>query len=174
MDWLDIKEFFSDTFKYFLVVIFVLLVIVYVFTFTQVVGPSMEPTLEAKNITVLSKSHYQFFEVKRGDIIAFEYNGMRNLVKRVIGLPGETVEFKDNVLYINGQEVKEPYIKNEVTKDYVLKKPSNVIPEDMYFVVGDNRDDSLDSRVIGLIDKKDISGKIVMRLFPFSEIKLVK
>lgn len=174
MDWLDFKEFVKDSFIYIATFAVVLLIFIYVFGFTAIVGPSMEPTLEAKNITVLSKSHYQFFEVKRGDIIAFEYNGMRNLVKRVIGLPGETVEFKDNVLYINGQEVKEPYIKNEVTKDYVLKKPSNVIPEDMYFVVGDNRDDSLDSRIIGLIAKKDISGKIVMRLFPFSEIKLVK
>ena len=122
MDYRDIKEFLSDSFKYILLIAGVILVIVYIFTFQQVVGPSMNMTLESGDITVLLKSHYKIFNVKYGDIISFEYSGSKYLIKRVIGLPGDTIEFKDNTLYRNGEVIEEPYLKDVTTDDFNLSE----------------------------------------------------
>ena len=104
------------------------------------------------------------------DIVVIDHeinNENEHLVKRVIGLPGEYVEYKDSKLYVNKKEVKEDFIKVE-TDDFSLAKLGFLeIPENYYFVVGDNRGDSSDSRVLGLIPKKEIKGKVVFSLFPF-------
>ena len=93
------------------------------------------------------------------------------MVKRVIGLPGEHIEYKDNKLYVNGSLVLENNISVE-TKDFKLEDIGyETIPKDMYFVLGDNRTNSSDSREFGLVKKDEIIGKIVMRLYPFSKIK---
>ena len=93
------------------------------------------------------------------------------MVKRVIGLPGEHIEYKDNKLYVNGSLVLENNISVE-TKDFKLEDIGyETIPKDMYFVLGDNRTNSNDSREFGLVKKDEIIGKIVMRLYPFSKIK---
>lgn len=177
MDWLDIKEFMNDTFKYFIVAIIVLLTIIYVFTFTQVIGPSMDPYLKDGDITVLFKANYRFMKVARGDVISVKYIDAKYLIKRVVGLPGETIEFKDNILYINGIVYNETYLGNTVvTKDFTLVKLGvTVIPKDYYLVLGDNRTNSLDSRDkrVGLVKKSDIIGKVVFALFPFNQIKLI-
>ncbi len=179
MDWLDIKEFISDTFKYMVLIVVVILTIIYVFSFVQVVGPSMNPNLKANDLAILSKIHYRLFEVKRFDIISLKYDDTKYLIKRVIGLPGEAISYKNGLLYVNDLLVDEPYLKSVITNDFDLSTVKGskdmIIPKDMYLVLGDNRSNSLDSRdqKVGLIKKSDIIGKIIVKIFPFNEIKLV-
>lgn len=177
MDWLDIKEFIKDTFKYIALIIVVLLIAIYVVGLQQVVGPSMEPTFKSNDILILDKITYRFKEVKRGDIISFYYADSKYLIKRVIGLPGDYVEYKNNILYINGKIVEETYLQGVTTDDFSLKDLGyDVIPDDMYLVLGDNRNNSQDSRdsKVGLVNKKNIIGKVRFRIWPLNKIKRVK
>lgn len=132
----------------------------------QVDGSSMVPTLQDNEILILKKYDHSF---KRFDIVVLKYN-KEKLVKRVIGLPGETVAYINNKLLINGKVVEEKFLPENIkTKDFNLSNIGyTVIPEGYYFVVGDNRGDSLDSRYIGLIPKKNIEGTVSFRIFPFS------
>ena len=171
MDLRDVKEFCVDSGKYIITVVAVLFAIVYVVSIQQVVGPSMSPTLESKDILVLNKIHYKLFDIKRFDIISFEYDETKYLIKRVIGLPGETVEYKDNKLYINNELVEEEFLNDTIITD---NYKSGIIPEDMYVVLGDNRTNSLDSREFGFVSKNDILGKINIRFFPITKIRYVK
>ena len=176
MDWLDIREFLIDSAKYVLVVVIVLVILIYIATFQQVVGPSMSPTLNNQDVVLLLKFYYKIFDVKRNDVIAFEYAQTKYLIKRVIGLPGEHIEYIDNLLYIDGKAYEETAIK-EATKDFKLEDLGySEIPENMYLVLGDNRGDSMDSRDkrVGLIDKKDILGKVGLKIWPLNGIKLVR
>ena len=174
MDLRDIKEFAKDTLSYILTAGVVIIVIVYVATLQQVVGPSMDSTLKNQDIVILSKSHYKIFDMKRFDIIAFNYADTKYLIKRVIGLPGDKVEYKDNVLYINGKVVEEEFLNGHTTKDFdTLSLGYETIPEGKYLVLGDNRENSLDSRTIGLIDEEDVLGKVSIKIWPFYEFKII-
>lgn len=178
MDWLDIKEFLSDTIKYIIFIVVILVIAVYVVGLQQIVGPSMTPTLRNGDIVILDKLSYRFSEIKRDDIVALYYADTKFLVKRVVGLPGETVEFKDNKLYINDKYYEEKYLDDDiVTDNFSLEKLNyTTIPDDMYLVLGDNRGDSMDSRDsdVGLIPKKDIYGKVRFKIWPINEFKYVK
>lgn len=174
MDWRDIKEFIKDAFKYIVVIICVLIVAIYVVSFVQVVGPSMEPNYTDGEVLIISKFHYKVFDVKRNDIISFESEGVRYLIKRVIGLPGETIEYKNNILYINGVGYEESIVEGLVTNDFKLKDLGyDVIPDGMYLVLGDNRNDSYDSRDFGLITDDQIIGKCLLRFWPLSKFKII-
>lgn len=178
MDWLDIKEFIKDTLGYIILIAIILLIAIYVVGLQQVVGPSMKSTLENSDILILDKITYKFIDVKRNDIISFYSEETKYLIKRVIGLPGDYVEIKNNKLYINNKEINETYLKDDViTNDFsLLELGYEKIPEDMYFVLGDNRENSKDSRNpnIGLIKKEDIIGKVRFRLWPLNKLKLIK
>lgn len=175
MDWLEIKEFLKDSAKYILTIIAVLFVVVYVVSVQQIMGPSMKPTLNNGDIVLLNKFQYRLFDVKRNQIIALNYKDTKYMVKRVIGLPGEKIEFKDNTLYINDKPYTEPFIKDVKTDDFSLKDIGyDVIPEDMYLVLGDNRENSMDGRDYGLIKKKDIIGKASIRIWPLNKIKIIR
>ena len=178
MDWLDIKEFLSDTIKYIIFIVVILVIAVYVVGLQQIVGPSMTPTLRNGDIVILDKLSYRFSEIKRDDIVARYYADTKFLVKRVVGLPGETVEFKDNKLYINGKYYEEKYLGDDIVTDNFSLEELNytTIPDDMYLVLGDNRGDSMDSRDsdVGLIPKKDIYGKVRFKIWPINEFKYVK
>ena len=104
---------------------------------------------------------------------ALRYADTKYLIKRVIGLPGEKIEIINNKLYINDKEYQEDYLKNNLKyKDFYLKDLGyDKIPKDMYLVLGDNRENSLDSRKIGLIKKSEINGKILLRMWPLNKIK---
>ena len=94
------------------------------------------------------------------------------MIKRVVGLPGDYIEYKDNYLYVNGEKYKEPFINNVETEDFSLKDLGyDKIPDDMYLVLGDNRENSLDSRSYGLIKKKQIIGKAFFKIWPIGKIK---
>lgn len=173
MDFLTIKEIFKDSLKYIIIILIFLIIFIYVFGLQQIVGSSMHSTLENGDLVIISKSHYRFFNVKRGDIVSFLYEDTKYLVKRVIGVPGDRIEIKNNVLYINGEIVEEDYLDNVVTNDFSLKDIGyDIIPDGYYFVMGDNRENSLDSRTIGLVSKKDIIGKAIVRIWPLNKIKL--
>lgn len=178
MDWLDIKEFLSDTIKYIIFIVVILVIAVYVVGLQQIVGPSMTPTLRNGDIVILDKLSYRFSKIKRDDIVALYYADTKFLVKRVVGLPGETVEFKDNKLYINGKYYEEKYLGDDIVTDNFSLEELNytTIPDDMYLVLGDNRGDSMDSRDsdVGLISKKDIYGKVRFKIWPINEFKYVK
>ncbi|MEG0994750.1 MAG: signal peptidase I [Bacilli bacterium] len=174
MDFRDVQEFFRDTFKYLIVIVIVLLIALYVVSFQQIVGNSMNNNYYNNDVVILNKLQYKFFDVKRSDIVSFNYDDTKYLIKRVVGLPGEFIEFKDNTLYINNKAYKENYITEFITKDFSLKDLGyDKIPENMYLVLGDNREDSLDSRKIGLIKEKDLIGKCIMRIWPLNKFKVM-
>lgn len=170
MDLRDIKEFIKDSLKYLIVIATVFFIALFVVSFEQVVGPSMKGTLNAGDVTIVNKLVYKFRTIKRNEIVSINQKD-KIMVKRVIGLPGEHIEYKENKLYVNGSLVLENNISVE-TKNFKLEDIGyETIPKDMYFVLGDNRTNSSDSREFGLVKKDEIIGKIVMRVYPFSKIK---
>jgi len=176
MDWLDIKEFFKDTFKYIILIVIVLLVAVYIVSLQQIVGSSMSPTFNDGDIIILDKISPKFIQVKRGDIISFKHSNTKYLIKRVIGVPGDYVELKNNKLYIDGNYIEESYLGDVINKDFSLTELGyETIPDGMYLVLGDNREDSLDSRDsnVGLIKKEDIIGKVRVRIWPLNKFKIM-
>ena len=173
MDWLTIKEFIKDSVKFILIVFILIFLMVYVVSVTQVVGDSMDPTLKNQDVLILNKAKYRFNEVKRGDIIAFTYEDTKYLIKRVIGLPGDHISIIDNKVYINGRYYEEDYLKDVDTPDFELQDLGyDVVPDGKYFVLGDNRDNSLDSRKIGLVSEDDIIGEIAIRFWPITKFKI--
>ncbi|MCR5481264.1 MAG: signal peptidase I [Clostridia bacterium] len=142
---------------------------------TIVKESSMEPTLYANNYLFLSKQSYTFSEPERGDIVVFHTSlttadgKEKLLIKRVIGLPGDEISISEGQVYINGEAINEPYIKDGFTPGYV--EPL-VVPEDSLFVMGDNRVVSIDSRseTVGCIKISAIVGKAFLRLYPFDQI----
>jgi len=161
------KNLFKELLPYIIIVLVVILLRTFIVTPIQVDGASMYPTLEDKEILILKKYDKSF---DRFEVVVFDYNGSR-LIKRVIGLPGERVEYKDNKLYIDGKEVKEDFDRNSKTEDFVLDDiGADIIPKGYYFVMGDNRDNSTDSRIIGLVSEKDIKGSTNLSVFPFNKI----
>jgi len=137
----------------------------FVVQFKPVSGSSMEPTFaEQGDRVIISRVIYLIHEPERGDIITFKppFKTSRDYIKRVIGLPGETVEIEKGKVYIDGQLLDEPYIMESFT--YSLKAVT--IPEDYYFVLGDNRDNSSDSHIWGLLPKENIVGKVWLCYWP--------
>lgn len=175
MDWLEIKEFIKDSAKVIIAIAVILFLMLYVVSVTQVVGNSMYPTLKNGEVLIINKCKYRFQKVKREEIISLKYADTKYLIKRVIGLPGEKVKIKDNVLYINDEVYNEEYISDTLEyPNFDLKDLGyDKIPENMYLVLGDNRPDSLDSREIGLIKKEDIIGKISIRFWPINTFKFL-
>ncbi len=162
----DKKDFwitFKGILSYVIIIVVVLLIKEFVITPIRVNGESMENTLKDKDIMLLDKISYRFTDIKRFQIVVIKYED-EFIIKRVIGLPGEKVEFKDNKLYINDKYIKEDFNHGK-TEDFKLEE---VIPDDYYFVVGDNRGVSYDSRIIGLIKRKDILGKSSLVIFPLN------
>ena len=133
----------------------------------QIEGTSMEPTLSNGDIVLLAKTT----RFEHGDLCAFTWNN-KLLVKRVIGLPGDWIEIDtDGIVYLNGDKLEEPYVEQKALGECDLEFPFQVSQE-QYFVIGDMRDSSIDSRntVIGCIPKDQIVGKVFFRVWPFKKI----
>jgi signal peptidase I len=160
----------KELLPYVITIIVVVLIRTFIITPVRVDGSSMNPTLANDQILLLEKYDHNY---KRFDIVVLYHNDER-LVKRVIGLPGETVSYHDNKLYINGEYVEENFI-DTTTHDFELSDIGETkIPDGKYFVVGDNRGASTDSRIIGLVNENVIQGKIVYSLFPFDRFGNIK
>lgn len=141
---------------------------------TIVDGSSMESTLQNGDNLIIDKISYRFKEPERYDIIVFPYQYQENTdyIKRIIGLPGETIYIDtDGKIYINGEILEEDYGAEKI-KDAGLASSPIILGDDEYFVMGDNRNHSEDSRFIdvGLIKRKDIIGKAWVRIYPFNRI----
>ncbi|MBD9098424.1 signal peptidase I [bacterium] len=149
---------------YIIILIIVILLKCFVVTPIRVNGTSMIPTLHPKDIMILNKTAYYTKNPKRFDIVVVDLEDEK-IIKRVIGLPGEEVEYHNNTLYINGKKVKENIDKVD-TDDY----KSGKIPKDSYLVLGDNRKGSYDGRMFGFIKKKQIEGKTSLTILPFKRI----
>ena len=153
--------------------------LVIVLILTSVIKPtivkesSMEPTLFENHYLIVNKLAYKMGEAERGDIIVFESEletedgDKKLLIKRIVGLPGETVTVSDGEVYIDGQLLEEDYLKDGITPGEIADCK---IPEGQLFVMGDNRVVSIDSRDLGCIDEETVMGKAVFRLFPFNQI----
>ena len=133
----------------------------------QIEGTSMEPTLSNGDIVLLMKTT----RFERGDLCAFTWNN-KLLVKRVVGLPGDWIEIDtDGTVYLNGDKLDEPYVQQMAMGECDLEFPFQV-PQEQYFVIGDMRESSIDSRnsLIGCIPKDQIVGKVFFRVWPFKKI----
>ncbi len=130
---------------------------------TRVYGQSMEPTLHTNDRVILDKLTYRFRPPQRGDVVVLQLNKKGpHLIKRIVGLPGETIAIHDGRVYINGQPLDEPYL-NGPTKGYLA--PTH-IPPGHYFVLGDNRQASNDSRSFGPVAREHIQGRAIFRYWP--------
>lgn len=164
------KKFIKELIPYVVIIIVVVLIRTFIVTPVIVVGDSMVPTLEENQILLLNKLDYKLSDIERYDIVVIKV-GKSEIIKRVIGLPGENIEYRNNTLYINGHEEKTDY--NFDTDDFTLNSICNCdkIPQDKYLVLGDNRLVSSDSRIMGLIDKKDILGSTTISIWPIKTVK---
>nr|WP_033542409.1 signal peptidase I [Planococcus sp. CAU13] len=139
----------------------------------EVHGKSMMPTFEENDRIILMK----ISEIKRFDMIVFKVNDDKNYLKRVIGIPGDTVEVTDDQLYINGDQAEEPYLEenrklakhlgyDRLTEDF----QELTVPPGYYFVLGDNRLNSVDSRMLGFINEDSVIGEVKFRLSPIEHL----
>lgn len=154
-------------------VILAILIKVFLFQPFYIPSGSMEPTLVKGDRIIVNKLTYHISEPKRGDIIVFKYplNPKRDFIKRVIGLPGETLEIRDSKVFINGRVIEQPYLPAGLKYE---KFPSVKIPKDQYFMMGDNRNNSEDSRSWGTLPKKNIIGKAMLIYWPTNRLRIFK
>lgn len=136
-------------------------IILYFVQISRVVGISMEPTYHEGNIVLVDKVFYKQSEPEHNDIVVVKY-GNEQIIKRVVGVAGDKLELKDNELYLNGELLEENYINEKMENNDF----SYEIPEGKVFVMGDNRNHSIDSRIIGYIDfEDDVVGKVFLKVF---------
>jgi len=163
---------------------------IFIYTFiatrSQVEGISMLPNFESGDIIITSKLHKWFantevgkflnLDYKRGDVIVFQKPLKEDLIKRIIGLPGEKISIKSGKVYVNDMELKESYLpSNVITKGGSFLSDNGepkLIPSDAYIVLGDNREQSYDSRYldIGFVKKEWVKGKVIFRYWPLQKI----
>lgn len=163
----------KDILSIIVVIIIAAIIKLYVFSPVKVNGNSMVPTLNDGDYMILNEIGYRMNGLKRFDIVVANING-EMLIKRVIGLPGEKVEYAYNKLYVNGENVIENF-KHDDTDDFSFSElDAEVVPENHYFLVGDNRGNSKDSRIIGFVPANKIMGKANFVIFPFNKIGAVQ
>ncbi|MBO9130180.1 signal peptidase I [Bacillus sp. 165] len=163
-----------------------LAVVIRYFLFAPILvdGVSMMPTLHDQNRMIVNKIGYKVGEPQRFDIIVFKATEEKDYIKRVIGLPGDHIEYKNDVLYVNGKPYKESYLdqyKKEATDgpltyDFTLEEITGekTVPKGKLFVLGDNRRYSKDSRTIGAVSIKDVIGKANFVYWPMEDIHMIK
>jgi len=163
----------KEAIPYLVIIIVVALIRTFIMTPVRVNGISMQPTLKEGEILILNKTKRNY---NRFDVVVVTLNNSK-IIKRVIGLPGEVISYRDCQLYINGAPV-EDFITECITDDFSLENLYSylTIPADHYFVMGDNRDESSDSRDIriGLLTKDQLEGTAVFRIYPFNRIGRVR
>jgi signal peptidase I len=143
-----------------------LVIIVFLYQPVKVEGTSMAPLLSDQERIFINKFVYRFEPIQRRDVVVFWYplDHSKSFIKRVIGLPGESVEIRQGIVYVNGRAIDEPYVpaQYEDMSDYGPVR----VPRDSYFVMGDHRISSNDSRVFGCVPSKFIYGRAVFAYWP--------
>lgn len=162
------EKFLKDLLPYIAVILAVILIRVFIATPVRVTGTSMVPTLNNKEIMILVKLTRYFESYKRFQIVVIK-TGNSYLIKRVVGLPGEKIKCVDNVIYINNKAIEDNY-GSGLTSDFDEVKLGN----DEYFVMGDNREVSQDSRFIGPIKESNIKGYTNIVIYPLNKIRKAK
>ena len=151
----------KEILPYVLIIIAVILIRTFIITPVRVDGASMDQTLEDGQILLL----YKLSNIDYGDIVVLdEEKEGEIIIKRIIGMPGDTVSINDNTVYVNGEELEEDYAYGE-TSDY----EEITLEDDEYFILGDNRPISKDSRYFGPVKEDEIIGKVIFRLWPFNK-----
>lgn len=172
------KEIFSWIKSFILAVIIAFICRQFLFSPVTVSGESMMPAYKDRNKVIVGK----ITKIEHFDTVVFKSpNSNENYIKRVIGLPGDTVEVEDDILFINGKEHKEPYLSEtkksltqnvRLTDDFTLREVTgeSKVPKDCFFVMGDNRNRSNDSRRFGFVSKEALIGEVKFRYYPFNEM----
>jgi signal peptidase I len=143
-----------------------IVIIIFLYQPVKVDGTSMAPLLGDQERIFINKFVYRFEPVERGDVVVFWYplDHSKSFIKRVVGLPGETIEIRSGRLFVNGNELPEPYVPANYFDGATY--PPRTIPPNEYFVMGDHRDSSNDSRVFGPVPRHFIYGKAVFAYWP--------
>lgn len=161
---------FFELGKWFIItVLFLFLIHYFVVTIFVVSGDSMEPNFHDKEVVLINRFNLFTNNFKRGDSMVLKFPGdpeHTKYIKRLAGLPGETVEIKDNGVYINDKRLTESYIPSSVLTQATGDKTKWVLGEDQYFLIGDNRQNSSDSRIWGVAERKNLTGPVKLVLFP--------
>ena len=171
------KSFFRDTLEIVFLALALYLVIQYAVQTVHVLGTSMYGTLHDQDLLVASKISYKLHAPQRGDIIIFKppNDDARDFIKRVIAVPGDRLRIDKGTVYINGEVLKEPYLPERWTLNNTWPPDGRevIVPPDHYFVLGDNRNHSSDSRTFGYIDINEILGKAEVRIWPIADAGLL-
>lgn len=180
------KDLFMEYMPYLIIIFFVVIIRLFIATPVKVKGSSMVPTLENGDTMILYKLTKNIRGIKRFDIVVIKTDS-GDLIKRVIGLPGDKIKYeikyvneeKTGILYVNDKIVEEKFLSTSkkigtCETNWTICNEEITVPEGEYFVMGDNRDDSKDSRMIGTVPLKDIKGTTELILFPFDRFGKVK
>jgi signal peptidase I len=155
-----IKIFMKEWFPTIITVIIISLIIrFFIIENVEIVGQSMEPTFQNGDWVVMDKISYRFTDPKIGDVVIVDL-GNKKLIKRVVGTPGDHIYIKDGALYRNGEKVKEDYIKEPMDGEMT----DYVVPQGDVYVMGDNRNNSADSRYYGPFEKSQLNGRIIFEI----------
>lgn len=165
---LELKEWIQSAV---IAIVLAFIIKMFLFDFVMVQGSSMYPTLVEGDRLIVNKIGYTIGEPDYGEIVILSYSDSVEYVKRVIGKGGDTIEIKDRIVYRNGEPLSEDYINTEAYDDF----SEVIVPIGTYFVMGDNRANSSDSRYpsLGFVERDAIDGKVIFRIWPLSEIGLV-
>jgi signal peptidase I len=149
-------------------------VVIFIIQPVKVEGTSMQPHLADQDRIFVSRLIYRFADIRREDVVVFWYpkDRSKSFIKRVIGIPGDEVEIREGVLYVNGSRICEPYLSSEF-QDY-RSFPKAVVPSGQYFVLGDHRNSSNDSRQWGCVERNLIYGKAVFSYWPIARLGFVE
>ncbi len=149
-------------------------IIVFLYQPVRVEGTSMLPRLEDQDRLFINKLAYRVGEIHRGDVVVFQYplDRQKSYIKRVIALPGDDLRIDHGRVYLNGELVKEPYVPPRYADD--RSQPEEVVPPHEYFVMGDHRSISSDSREFGPVERNLIYGKAAFVYWPFDQVGVVR
>ncbi len=177
MDYTKLKEILYFGIEIIVVIVIAFVLVYFVGEKTSVIGASMSPTLSNKDEVIINKFIYTLTDPKREDVVVFRPNGNENThlnIKRVVGLPGETIRVEKGILYIDGEAYQSEFVANGIKDEGIAMEPI-LLGEDEYFVLGDNVNNSEDSRFanIGNVNKADMEGKVWFCVSPMSNMGFV-